>query len=225
MIRQLPPAFEANQKILEPDLIDILVSKAPKSHRELMVDQGFNPQTATTDEFVEICERAESKDALRSNRKRSDDDSSEDECPTRKAMKKNRTSDYAKSKRLPFYCKEHGPNTTHDSKDCKVLNGNRKEPNDWKKKDTSRSMDYKAKYKKKHCELNLLQLDTKREKAKWTKAYKKLTKSAGPDASDSASDNEVSKHSDSVCSRREPDISEGSSSTSSRRSSSDTDSE
>jgi hypothetical protein len=58
MIGQLPPAFEANQKILEPDLMDILVSKAPKSHRELMVDQGFNPQTATTDEFVEICERA-----------------------------------------------------------------------------------------------------------------------------------------------------------------------
>jgi hypothetical protein len=148
MIGQLPPAFEANQKILEPDLIDILVSKAPKSHRELMVDQGFNPQTATTDEFVEICERVESKNALRSNRTRgNDDDSSEDERLTRKTMKKHHASDYTKSKRLPFYCKEHGPNRTHDSKDCKVLNGNRKEPNDWKKKDTSSSTDYKAKYK------------------------------------------------------------------------------
>ena len=67
MIGQLPPAFEANQKILDPDLMGILISKALKSHRELMVDQGFNPQTDTTDEFVEICERAESKNALRSN--------------------------------------------------------------------------------------------------------------------------------------------------------------
>ena len=33
MIRQLPPAFEANQKILDPDIMDILVSNAPKLHR------------------------------------------------------------------------------------------------------------------------------------------------------------------------------------------------
>ena len=50
----------------------------------------------------------------------------------------------------------HGPNTTHDSKDCKVINGSKK-TNDWKKKDTSDSTDYKSKYKKKTRELNLLQ--------------------------------------------------------------------
>jgi hypothetical protein len=94
--------------------------------------------------------------------------------------------------------------------------------NDWKKKDTS-SSDYKAKYK--HRELNLLQLETKGEKAKWTKAYKKLTKSAGPDTSDSASDGEVSKHSDSVHSKQEPDINQDSSSSSSNSSASNTDSE
>jgi hypothetical protein len=204
MIGQLPPAFEANQKILEPDLMDILVSNAPKTHQQLKVEHGFNPQTATTEEFLEICERAENKDALQTNRKRSDDDSSEDERPTKKITKKNRTSDYVTSKRSPFYCKEHGPNGTHNSKDCKVLIGNRKEANDWKKKDTTNSTDYKAKYKKKHRELNLLQLETKREKAKWTKAYKKLTKSAGTDVVDLTSDGEVSKHSDSVRSRREP---------------------
>jgi hypothetical protein len=58
---------------------------------------------------------------------------------------------------------------------CKVLlNGGRKD--NWKKKDTSESKywDYKSKYKKKHAELNLLQRETKKEKAKWTKAYKNL---------------------------------------------------
>ena len=72
---------------------------------------------------------------------------------------------------------------------------------DWKKKDTSSSTDYKAKYKKKHRELNLVQMETKKEKAKWTKAYKKLTKPTGTDAVDLSSDGEVSKHSDSVRSR------------------------
>jgi hypothetical protein len=128
MIGQLPPAFEANQEILEPDLMDILVSNAPKTHRQLMVEHGFNPQTATTEEFVEICERAENKDALQTNRKRSDDDSSEDERPTKKITKKNRTSDYVTSKRSPFYCKVHGPNSTHNSKDCKVSLETEKNP-------------------------------------------------------------------------------------------------
>jgi hypothetical protein len=178
MIGQLPPTFDPNQKILVPDLMDILVSRALKSHRELMVDQGFNPQTATTEEFVEICKRAECKDNIRAKH----DSSSDDERPTGKTAKKHHTSDY-KSKKAPFYCKEHGPNTTHDSSECKVLRGNRREPNDCKKKDTSSSTDYKAKYKEKHRELNLLQMETRKEKAKWTKAYKKLTK---------------------VCSRRKP---------------------
>ena len=194
---------------------------------------GFDAQTAPTDEFVEICERAENKEALRSNKARRDhDDSSDDERPRRKTMKKHCTSEHTKSKRLPFYCKEHGPNTTHDSKDCKVLNGTRKEPNDWKKKNTSNSTDYKSKYKKKTRELNLLQLETKKEKAKWMKAYKKLTKPAWTDSVDLTSDGKVSKHSDSLCSRREPnefrcelDISEDISFSSSSSSASDTDSE
>jgi hypothetical protein len=92
-----------NQKILEPDLMDILVSKALKTHRELMVEQGFNPQTTSTDEFVEICERAESKDALQKSVNKSDDDDSEDERPTRKTSKKHRTSDYTKAKKSPFH--------------------------------------------------------------------------------------------------------------------------
>jgi hypothetical protein len=220
MIGQLPPTFDPNQKILEPDLMDILVSKAPKSHRELMVDQGFNPQTATTEEFVEICERAEQKDNIRTKH----DNSSDDERPTRKTAKKHHASDYKSKSKPSFYCKEHGPNTTHDSSECKVLRGNRREPNDWKKKDTSSSTDYKAKYKKKHRELNLLQMETKQEKAKWTKAYKKLTKTAGTDAVDLTSDGEVSKQSKREL--KELEISEDSSSSSSSSSaSSDTDSE
>ena len=67
----------------------------------------------------------------------------------------------------------------------------------------------------------------KEEKAKWTKEYKNLTKSAETNPDDDISDDEVSKRSDSsVHSRCEPDNyqSDSSSSSSSGSSASDTDS-
>ena len=191
-----------------------------KKHKELMTDQGFDPQTATTDQFVEICERAESKAALRTKNDRnpSDDDSSEDERPSKKSNKKRTTESY-KDKRASHFCREHGPNTTHDSKDCKVLSGKK----DWKKKDTFEKSEYKNKYKKKTRELNLLQKETRKEKAKWTRAYNKLNKST--DSNNDTSDGEVSKRSDAVRSKRDTDDSDSSSSASNNSSSSDTDSE
>ena len=66
-LKQLPPSFNASQKIPDSNM-DILASNAPKSHKELMItDQGLDPQTATIDHFMEICERAETKEALQSN--------------------------------------------------------------------------------------------------------------------------------------------------------------
>ena len=75
-------------------MMDILASNAPKSHKELMTDQGFYPQTATTDQFVEICERAATEDTLRTNknaprRHQQQEDFSEDNCLTRKPKKKH----------------------------------------------------------------------------------------------------------------------------------------
>ena len=170
-LEQLPPAFDANLKIPDSQMMDILAFNFPRSHRELMTDQDFDAQTATTDQFVEICECAKSEESIRSKPRRHDqhDDSSEDESPIKKSTKKHHSTDSFESKKwLPHFCKEHGPKTTHDSKNCKVIHGSKKS-NDWKKKETSDSTDYKSKYKKKSRELNLLQLETKKEKAKWTK--------------------------------------------------------
>jgi hypothetical protein len=38
--------------------------EAPKSHKSLMTDHGVDPQTASADEFVEMCKRTETKDAI-----------------------------------------------------------------------------------------------------------------------------------------------------------------
>jgi hypothetical protein len=160
-------------------MMDVLASKAPKGHKELMTDHGFDPQTATTAEFAEICERAETNEALQTRKQShdSDDDSSDGEVQRpKKPRKKAKTYSYHNTReRSEFCCKEHGPNPTHNTSACKVLL-HRGGKDNWKKKDASESecLDCKSKCKKKHAELNLLQKETKKEKAKWTEAYKKL---------------------------------------------------
>jgi hypothetical protein len=156
----------------------MLASKAPKSHISLMTDQGFDPQTSTTEKFVEICECAETKQNIRmhSARFESDDDSANYERHAKKPRKPTKKTSY----RAPFFCKEHGPNTTHDSVKCKVLLARKQEkPYEGKKRDSSKNRsykDYQSKYKKKSRELNILQSETKKEKAKWKKAYNNLRK-------------------------------------------------
>jgi hypothetical protein len=100
-LSKLPPALDDLQKISDTDMMDILASKAPKGHKELMTDHGFDPQTATTTEFVEICERAETKEALQTRKQShdSDDDSSDDEVQRpKKPRKKAKTSSYHNSR-------------------------------------------------------------------------------------------------------------------------------
>lgn len=199
---KLPPAFNAAQKIPPRDVMDILVSKAPKKHKELLTDQGFDPHTATTAEYVEICERAETKENLRNGSKHarfedSADDSSSDE---RHKQKKSKKKSKKTTDRTPFFCKLHGPNTTHDSVKCKVLLARKAEKqSDWKKKDSADGNKYnQAKYKKKQRELNFLQEQTKKEKAKWMKAYKKLKSAPKTEREDEASEGEVSVRSKTV---------------------------
>jgi hypothetical protein len=98
----------------------------------------------------------------------------------------------------------------------------------WKRqleeKDTSESKysDYKSKHKKKHAELNLLQKETKKEKAKWTKAYKNLKSKEADNVTgkeSESSDSEAEKKSTAKIQTR-PDNSDTDSDSSSDRSSS-----
>jgi hypothetical protein len=167
-LSKLPPAFDDLQKVSDMDMMDVLASKAPKGHKELITDHGFDPQTATTAEFVEICERAEPKEALQTRKQShdSDDDSSDDEAqrPKKPRKKAKISSCHNSRERSEFHCKEHGPNPTHNTSRYKVLL-NRGGKDNWKKKDTSKSKhsDCKSKCKKKHAGLNLLQKETKKE--------------------------------------------------------------
>jgi hypothetical protein len=227
----MPPTFAPEQKLVTSDSIDILASKAPKSHEELVTDHGFDPQTAASEEFVEIWERAETKEALssgKSNRDESDDDSSEEEHPKKKNKKSN--ASFKGKPKSDHCCIEHGPNTSHDTKSCKVLIGRKEKKHSWKNKDKSegKHTDYKSKHKKKQNEVNLLQQSVKKEKAKWTKAHKRLKQNevnnVAADDSSSSDEQEVTEKTVRAFTPREHQNQDSSSSNDSSSSSSDDDS-
>ena len=61
---QLPPLFKDSQMLDEFELLNSLTSKAPRSHKAMLIDQGFNPETATLETFVNHCERTETTDDI-----------------------------------------------------------------------------------------------------------------------------------------------------------------
>ena len=50
---QLPPLFEDSQMLDESELVDSLANKAPRTHKAMLISQGFNPETANLETFVE----------------------------------------------------------------------------------------------------------------------------------------------------------------------------
>jgi hypothetical protein len=183
-LTKMPPDFDDDQKLPDKDILDIMASKAPQSHKDLLTEHGFIAQTSTIDTFVEFCERAETKEAKRRPTYESDYEDSDKERQTKKAKQKPKARERT---RTEFFCKEHGANHSHNSKDCKVLNDPNRDTYKKKSSNPDKYKDYKSKYQKKHAELNLLQHETKKEKAKWIKAYKNLKASDSESSTGGAS--------------------------------------
>ena len=61
---QLPPLFEESQKLDESELFDSLANKAPRTHKAMLIAQGFNPETADLETIVEHCERSDTTDDI-----------------------------------------------------------------------------------------------------------------------------------------------------------------
>ena len=40
---QMPPLFQYSQQLDESELVDSLANKAPRSHKDVLIAQGFNP--------------------------------------------------------------------------------------------------------------------------------------------------------------------------------------
>ena len=55
---QMPPLFHESQQLDESELVDSLANKAPRSHKDLIISQGFNLDTGDLEIFVEHCKRS-----------------------------------------------------------------------------------------------------------------------------------------------------------------------
>ena len=118
---QLPPLFEDSQVLEKSELVDFLANKALRTHKAMLINQGFNPETSTLETFVEHCERAETTDEIAGSKFAASDEESE---PRRKICTKTK-SDCGKKRikrSTKMYFSLHGENTSHNSKDCNVLN-------------------------------------------------------------------------------------------------------
>ena len=161
---QLPPLFEDSQMHDESELVDSLANKAPRSHKAILIALGFNPETATLETFFEHCERAETtNDIAGANCAASNEDSE----PRKKKRTKTK-NDHGKKRTkcsTKMYCSLHGDNTSHNSRECNVLNSKGKDKPKFSKRD----------FKKKARDINLLVKKSFQKKAKYLK-FKILNK-------------------------------------------------
>ena len=161
---QLPPLFEDIQMLDESEMVDSLANKSSRTHKAMLISQGFNPESADLETFVEHCERTEPTDDIAGAKFAASDEDSE---PRKKKNGKTKDEHGKKRKKssTKLHCSLHGENTSHTSKECNVLKSKRKKKPKFSKKD----------FKKKSREINFLENKASQQKAKYLK-YKSLNK-------------------------------------------------
>ena len=150
----------------ESELVDSLANKAPRTHKAMLISQGFNPETENIETFVEHCERAETTDDITGEKFAASDKDSKPRKKKRTKAKDDRGKK-RKKRSTKMYCSLHGDNTSHTSQECNVLKSKVKEKPKFSKKD----------FNKKARGINLLEKKASQEKAKYLK-YKSLNKAS-----------------------------------------------
>ena len=77
-------------------LVDSLANKAPRTHKAMLISQGFNPETADLKTFVEHCKRAETTDDIAGAKFAASDEDSE---PRKKKRTKSKDKHGKKCKK------------------------------------------------------------------------------------------------------------------------------
>ena len=162
----MPPLFDDTQVLEESELVDFLANKTPKSHKAMLISQGFNPETSSLATFVEHCERAGTTDAIASAKFVASDEENKPKSKTRSKSKSDRGKKRPK-RSTKKYCSHHGENTSHTIKECDTL----------KAKGQARPKFSKKDFKKRSKEFNLIEKKASLEKAKYLK-YKSLNKAS-----------------------------------------------
>ena len=161
---QLPPLFEDSQQLDESELVDSLANKAPRTHKAMLIAQGFNTESTDLETLVEHCERAETTDNIAGVKFSAFDKESEPRKKNRVQSKEEQGKKRQK-RSSNLYCSLYGENTSYTSKECNVLKAKGKEKPKFSRKD----------FKKKFMEVNLLEKQASHQRANDLK-YKNLNK-------------------------------------------------
>ena len=109
----LPP-FGPNQSLSNDELLDIVLFGTPRSWQNEMERQGFDPMEKQLFQVIDFMENIETTETNPMTKVTGKSDG-------KKPAKGKDSKDSSSKKKAPYFCKEHGPNYTHDTKDCKVL--------------------------------------------------------------------------------------------------------
>ena len=73
---QMSLLFQEYWQLDESELLDSLANKAPRSHKAMLISQGFNPETVYLETFVEHYKWAETTDNISGGKFAASDDDS-----------------------------------------------------------------------------------------------------------------------------------------------------
>ena len=100
---QLPPLFQEIQKLDESELVYSLANKAPRSHKAMLISQGFDPETGDLETFVEHFECTETTDDI-SGAKFSASDEDSDARKKKRLKSKDEHGNKLQKQHSKLYC-------------------------------------------------------------------------------------------------------------------------
>jgi hypothetical protein len=189
----MPPHFDKDQSLQDDEILDCLLYSIPKSWTAKMEEQGFDPYLKPLMEVIDFCERIEVSEGILSKPNKNGKASVNDEDNQKGSSKGKKNGKSPAKKSANKYCAYHGPNNTHDTKECKVLKTLREQKKDKDEKSggsKNKSWSRKADEAKKKSEKELNALIDKAVKTKVKETLAAISKKR---QSDDESDDEMNK--------------------------------
>ena len=115
--------FDKNQQLDESELVDSLSNKALRSHKSMLISQGFNPETVYLATLVEHWKRSETTDNITMDKfsaSYEDSDTKKHKNHSKKFKEREDNGKKRRKKNSSLYCSLHGEKNGHTSRDCKV---------------------------------------------------------------------------------------------------------
>ena len=110
---QMPPLFQESQKLDKSELVGSLSNKAPRSHKAVLISQGFNPETGDLETFVEHCNQAETTDNIAGAKISASDKDSDTKRKKKRLKYKDKHGNKRQKQNSKLYCSICGENTSH----------------------------------------------------------------------------------------------------------------